>query len=48
MAFLALTKGFHQWDILAQPIGIAIGTLINYFLNSLLTWKHIEVQDDEV
>ncbi len=40
--FLGLVKVFLLWDIFANLIGIAMGTLINYFMNSLWTWKKIE------
>jgi dolichol-phosphate mannosyltransferase len=38
---LFLVKVFNIWDILANLIGIAVGTLVNYFMNSLWTWKKI-------
>jgi dolichol-phosphate mannosyltransferase len=36
---LSLAKIFNVWDILANLIGISIGTLINYSMNSLWTWR---------
>jgi len=36
---LILVKLFGFWDILGNLISIAAGTLINYFINSVWTWK---------
>lgn len=36
---LLLVRVFSLWDIFAYLIGIAAGTLVNYFLNSVWTWK---------
>jgi len=36
---LLLVAVFGLWDILANIIGIGFGTLINYFMNSLWTWR---------
>ncbi len=38
---LSLVHIFGMWDILANLIGIAIGTFINYVANSLWTWKEL-------
>lgn len=38
---LLLTKLFNVWDISANLIGIFCGTLINYCINSLWTWKTV-------
>jgi len=36
--FLILVYLMHFYDILANVIGISIGMLVNYFLNSIWTW----------
>jgi dolichol-phosphate mannosyltransferase len=36
---LLLVKVFHLNDMLANLIGILLGTIINYLLNSLWTWQ---------
>ena len=36
---LLLVKAFHMNDMLANLIGILLGTIINYLLNSLWTWQ---------
>ena len=36
---LLLVRVFSLWDIFAYLTGIAAGTLVNYFLNSVWTWK---------
>ena len=41
--FLMLLKAFNLHDILSNIIGISLGALVNYFLNSYWTWKQIEV-----
>jgi dolichol-phosphate mannosyltransferase len=41
-AFLTLLYVFNVFDILANSIGIGVGALFNYFLNSYWTWRHIE------
>jgi dolichol-phosphate mannosyltransferase len=38
---LVLFGVFGIWDVLANLIGIAFGTLVNYFMNSLWTWKEM-------
>ena len=40
--FLMLLKVFNMHDILSSIIGISLGALVNYFLNSYWTWKQIE------
>lgn len=42
LIFLLLIYTLDLYDILANCIGIAVGTLVNYFLNSLWTWHEIE------
>ncbi|WP_162458710.1 GtrA family protein [Desulfosarcina ovata] len=37
--FLLLINYFGLYDIIANLTGIAFGTLINYFCNSLWTWR---------
>jgi dolichol-phosphate mannosyltransferase len=37
--FLALIYLLSMFDIIANLVGIAVGTLINYSLNSLWTWR---------
>jgi len=39
LLLLLLVRVFHMHDLVANLIGIAVGTLINFFLNSLWTWK---------
>jgi dolichol-phosphate mannosyltransferase len=41
LILLLLVSVFGVWDVLANLIGIAIGTLVNYFMNSLWTWKEL-------
>jgi dolichol-phosphate mannosyltransferase len=36
---ILLAKGFGFWDIGANLIGIAIGAMVNYFINPFCTWK---------
>jgi len=36
---LLLVRVFSLWDIFAYLTGIAAGILVNYFLNSVWTWK---------
>ena len=36
---LLLAKVFGMPDLIANLIGILLGTLINFFLNSLWTWR---------
>ena len=43
--FLFLINYFDLYDILANLTGIAFGTLINYFCNSLWTWREIKSRD---
>lgn len=45
LSFLTLIYWLNLWDILASVMGIIIGTLINYFLNSLWTWREIQPED---
>jgi dolichol-phosphate mannosyltransferase len=37
---LGLVKSFGIWDIGANLVGIAAGTMINYGMNSLWTWRN--------
>jgi dolichol-phosphate mannosyltransferase len=39
LVLLLLVKTFGWHDMLSNLIGIAIGTIINYSLNSLWTWR---------
>lgn len=39
LVLLLLVKTFGLHDMLSNLIGIAIGTVINYSLNSLWTWR---------
>ena len=39
LVLLLLVKTFGLHDMLSNLIGILIGTFINYFLNSLWTWR---------
>lgn len=39
LTFLALIYFLYLHDIMANLVGIGIGTVINYFLNSLWTWR---------
>jgi dolichol-phosphate mannosyltransferase len=41
LTLLVLVSVLGVWDILANLIGIAFGTLVNYFMNSLWTWREI-------
>jgi len=41
---LLLAKVFGVHDLIANMIGIIVGTFINFFLNSLWTWR-IKVED---
>jgi dolichol-phosphate mannosyltransferase len=38
-AFLGLVSALHVYDVLANLAGILVGVLINYFLNSVWTWR---------
>jgi len=40
--FIVLLFIFNVFDILANAIGIGVGALFNYFLNSYWTWRRIE------
>jgi dolichol-phosphate mannosyltransferase len=40
--FLILLKFLNVHDILSNIIGISLGALVNYFLNSYWTWRQIE------
>ena len=42
LLFLAMVHTFHLWDIPAYLLGIACGTMINYVLNSWITWKRVK------
>jgi dolichol-phosphate mannosyltransferase len=42
---LLLAKVFGVHDLIANLIGIAVGTFINFFLNSLWTWR-IKTEDN--
>ena len=44
--FLLLLNVFNMHDILSNIIGICLGALFNYFLNSYWTWKKIEADTD--
>jgi len=44
--FLLLLNVFNMHDILSNIIGICVGALFNYFLNSFWTWKKIEADTD--
>ena len=39
LILILLVRAFHMHDLLANLIGIAIGTVINFSLNSSWTWK---------
>jgi dolichol-phosphate mannosyltransferase len=41
LILLGLIHLFNFWDVLANLIGIAFGTLINYSMNSLWTWREL-------
>jgi dolichol-phosphate mannosyltransferase len=41
LILLLLVSVFGVWDVLANLIGIAFGTLVNYFMNSLWTWREM-------
>ena len=45
--FLVMLKAFGFHDILSNIIGIGLGALVNYFLNSYWTWKQIEADSVE-
>ena len=42
LALLGLVSVLGVWDVLANLIGIGLGMLVNYFMNSLWTWKEIK------
>lgn len=44
---LGLVKIFGVWDIAANLAGIAAGTVINYGMNSLWTWKNAPTESGE-
>ncbi|MDL2274572.1 glycosyltransferase family 2 protein [Desulfosarcina sp. OttesenSCG-928-G10] len=39
MTFLGLNYGLGVWDMVANLVGIGIGTFTNYALNSRITWR---------
>ena len=39
IVLLVLVKFFFLWDLMSNLIGIGFATMINYHMNSLLTWK---------
>jgi dolichol-phosphate mannosyltransferase len=41
LTLLVLVSVLGVWDILANLIGITFGTLVNYFMNSLWTWREV-------
>ena len=41
---LGLVNLLGMWDIGANLIGIAIGTMVNYSMNSFWTWKAQKIQ----
>jgi dolichol-phosphate mannosyltransferase len=41
LILLVLVSILGVWDVLANLIGIVFGTLINYFMNSLWTWREM-------
>lgn len=46
LVFLILVYLMHFYDILANVIGISIGMLVNYFLNSIWTWHQYRPMPD--
>jgi dolichol-phosphate mannosyltransferase len=42
LTLLGVVSVLGVWDVLANLIGIALGMLVNYFMNSLWTWKEIK------
>ncbi len=44
LTFIALLDFLNFHDIAANLIGIGVGTVINYFLNSLWTWREVNLQ----
>jgi dolichol-phosphate mannosyltransferase len=42
LVLLLLVRIFGVWDILGNLTGIAAATLINYFMNSLWTWRETD------
>jgi len=46
VVFLTLLHVFNMYDILSNIIGICVGALFNYFLNSYWTWRKIEAGTD--
>ena len=46
LVFLILVYLMHVYDILANVIGISIGMLVNYFLNSIWTWHQYRPMPD--
>ena len=46
LTLLLLANVFGMHDLIANLIGIILGTFINFFLNSLWTWRISPDQDD--
>ena len=44
LTFLFLIYLLHVHDIIANLVGIGIGTVVNYFLNSIWTWRKVKLQ----
>lgn len=44
--FMFLVQSLDVWDILANLMGIASGTLVNYFINSRWTWVSVARTED--
>ena len=42
---LTLVRVFGMWDIAANLLGIVAGTVINYGMNSLWTWKNTDTKE---
>jgi putative flippase GtrA len=48
LTLLGLVSLSGVWDVLANLIGIALGTFVNYFMNSLWTWREIKKENVEL
>jgi dolichol-phosphate mannosyltransferase len=46
LTLLLLAKVFGMHDMIGNLIGILLGTVINFFLNSLWTWRVIDPQEN--